>query len=122
MDGSGAQSQSTTVFLENYLLIKSHGHELLDESLEMLASSLPQSKQSAEEYQNLILGWVACGWKCPVKGCTITLHLRSGKHASKIERDKDGHLEKLTVAPRIEMTASSITGSNITSQPAIPLI
>ena len=65
--GRSSCNQGPSVFLKNYLLIKGHRRELQDESLEILASALPQGRQSVEEYQNIILGFIACGWKCPVK-------------------------------------------------------
>ena len=86
--GSGNQRQKNPVFLDNHLLIEGHAHEQLDESMEILASSLPESRQNAEEYQNLILCSVACGWKCPVNSCNYTVHPRSGKQHGKEEHDK----------------------------------
>ena len=78
-DEKSSHSRRPSVLLDNYLLIEGHGRELLDESVELLASELPQGRQSAEEYQNLILGFVACGWKCPLKSCDYTVHPRSGR-------------------------------------------
>ena len=98
-DEKSSHSRRPPVFLDNYLLIEGHGRELLDESVEFLASDLPQGRQSAEEYQNLILGFVACGWKCPLKGCDYTVHPRSGRQVGREERDKAKRLEALTVIP-----------------------
>ena len=71
----------------------------MDESGELLASELPQDRQRAEEYQNLILGFVACGWKCSLKSCDYTVHPRPGRQVGREERDKAKRLEALTVVP-----------------------
>ena len=83
----------------NYLQIEGHGPELLDDSLEILASSsLPQGRSSAVEYENRVLAWAACGWKCPVKSCIYTVQPYPGK-SIKFQHDKAGRLERLECNP-----------------------
>ena len=72
----------------------------MEESLEILASDLNQGRQSAEQYQNLIMAWVAYSCKCPGKGLPHTIHSRSGLYLSHNKvHDKAGRLEKLEVEP-----------------------
>ena len=68
-DKAAVVSGQPQVILNNQLQIENQGLEMLDKSLEILLPCCHRVGNSVGKFENLVLAWVACGWKCPVKSC-----------------------------------------------------
>ena len=102
-DAKESSGGATLPVLENYLSIDSKERILLAECVELCGVDIPQSRgDDAQLQHNLILAFVACGYKCPIKLCGYRIATRSGKVAKQnLERDVAGHLLHLSDTPQM---------------------